>query len=1231
MNQAQFSFRLFPAVVLIALTINASTVSLAQNVTLDGHASAVMMAAFVAEDGRVVTASSDQTAKLWDAATGMELQSFNQHTGPLYCLVVSGDGRTLVTGAQDNTLRVWDLPLSHPIRRITAPGAAVSDFAMSRDATMMLAAATDHSVRLFGLGVNRDGHAVPGGVSELPAASVRSGHLSAVLATAYRNDGTSFATADVSGQIMMWSPDLDSPLAKLLGHEGKVTAVVLPDNDQRIATAGDDGLIRVWQLPTPSPVNLLTSDVAGDTIGLLSGQQVAVYALSNGQCRLINLQTGEVQREFAQPQGERNQIAVSPTNAWFASANKDGRCQLININDASVIGSVAGHEGMINDVAVSQDGVRFATTGSDGTVRLWKQPMAAVPMSAHTSVMRGVAVAKSGTWSLTISDDMTTRRWNAAGGPVAQYGNHSQPLRAVAIRDDDALFATGDAEGTVWVWDASNGTAQGVVTASSAAVTALAFSADRNSLITASADGAIRSWTLPLPAQKSADGVEPVKPAWEFKTPDGAGIVQLHRLSQEHGLAALTASGASILRLRWDGTIADPIASPGGVLKQLDVAANGNSFLATSNAGQIHVFEVNGKLRKSIAPIAGLSSARFDRDAAFVVVCKSQPFVQRMNIEAERIYEELITPFPVTDAAFIGEDQRSIVGVGTGNDGVLVQSALLKLWNGNKDGEVALVISPDQQFLFSGGTDGIVRQWNPADANPANTEPVQLFTGHTAAVKEIRISPDGQLLCSVGDDKTLRIWKTTDASLVRSIEHPRAAASVSVSPDSTRVATGCVDGVIRVWDAATGLLLESFKHHLPDTGIRCVRFLPDGQTLVSSGDDKSLFSCRTSMTRAIAAHTGAIRSMVPYNGGGQVMTVGGDGRVVMTNLATGNMDREYAVGSNQPVVVAVRPDSQRIAAGCENGEVLVWNANDGTKTLSVLNLDAPVTAVTWSPDNRKLAVATANNIIRMFAPTVQGVQPPQELIQHQQFSTTSAVSRMQFAADSRSVWIALADGQIEEWAYAGLEQRRQFNHGGPVYGVAVTRDGSTIVSCSTDQTVRVWDNTTGQQKFQLNGHVGAVHGLALSPDETFAVSSGADGTLRLWDIVGGRQLKQLITYDATMYSIAVHPQGGRIAAAGADRKVHLLDMITGVEQQTLTGHTDYLHSVTFSPDGTRVMSYGYAGQIKQWHTTDGRLLAENRVGRVGNTAMYSPSGQLIVTANGDGTACVIPSNMMKTP
>ena len=192
----------------------------------------------------------------------------------MYCLAVSADGRTLITGSQDNTLRVWDLPLSHPIQRVTAPGAAVTDFAFSPDGTMLLAGSVRHSVRLIDLTAPATAAATP--VPVRPTAIQRRGHASDVLATAYRSDGTSFATADATGHIMVWSPDLDQPLARLQGHPGKVTAIVLPNSDQRLASAGDDGIIRVWQLPIPAPKKLAVSDVAGGTIAVLPGQQVAV-------------------------------------------------------------------------------------------------------------------------------------------------------------------------------------------------------------------------------------------------------------------------------------------------------------------------------------------------------------------------------------------------------------------------------------------------------------------------------------------------------------------------------------------------------------------------------------------------------------------------------------------------------------------------------------------------------------------------------------------------------------------------------------------------------------------------------------------------------------------------------------------------------------------------------------------------------------------------------------------
>ena len=1208
------SCRTFP-LVLIVTTLNCrESISLAQEAgVFSGHQGAVTMAAFAADNDRVVTVSSDQTARLWDVKSGAELQSWNQHTGPLYCLAVSADGRTLVTGAQDNTLRIWDVPLSRPLRRLTEPGPAMLDLAWSPDGQVLVSGCADKIVRLHSSALSSQPNAP--GTPPIP----RQGHQAESLAVAYRNDGVCFASSDSAGRMMLWSPDLDAPLGRLMAHSGKVSALSFPSSNQQLLSAGDDGVVRVWQLMPSLPKVVATADSAGLSLAVVPGQPLAVFAASSGICRLTQLPTGEVVREFPRVETQLVDVSLSPNSAWILMSTVDGKARLVNFNDGAALGIVGGHDGAITDSAVHPDAQRFVTSGKDGTVRLWKLPVASIAMPGHAAPIRSIASATNGLWTATISDDMTARIWNSTGGAQLQLGNHTQPLRALAIRDDDALLATGDAEGTVWIWNPANGSAEGVVLAHPGGTTALAFSADRASLITAGADGTVRSWTLPLPKQKPAAGEEPTKPAWEFKSPDNTSITQLARISQDQGLVALSVGGSLVLRIKWDGSAGTHINSPGGVLKRLEAGATGASFLATSDAGHLHLFAADGTLQRTMPPIMGLTSARFDRDGKQLLICDGQPRVRIAATDTGRILEELPATVPVTDSGWTGADQRSIVAVGAGNEAVLVQRSLLRIWEDLPGGATSVVFSPDQLHVLAGGTDGKIRQWLLSDGTLVRT-----FEGHTGSIAEIAISANGQTVCSVGDDKTLQMWKTADGIRIHALDHPQPVRSLSIAADSTRVATACADGLVRVWDIASGQLLESFAEHAAGTAATSVRYVNDSLTLISAGDDKTLQTAKSSIIRSLPVHKGAVRSMATFNGGAQVVTLGVDGRVVLTNVTNGNAEREFVTGDHQPGVVATRADNQRIAAGCESGAVLVWNAGNGDQILQTLNVKAAVNAIAWSPDNRKLVVATIQNTVHVFGPTIPGVLPPLELVPHQQFTTEAAVTRLLFSPDSRSLWTSLANGRIDEWGYAAPEQRRQFNHGGPVYGVAVSRDGSVAVSCSTDQTVRVWDTVTGQQKFQLNGHQGAVHAVALSPDETFAVSSGADGTLRLWDIVGGRQLKQLITYNSTMYSVAVHPLGSLIAAAGADRKVHVLDMISGTEQQTLTGHSDFIHCVTFSPGGEQILSYGYAGQMKLWNTADGQLLNETQVGRVGNYAQYAPDGRRVVIANGDGTARVHP-------
>jgi len=82
-------------------------------------------------------------------------------------------------------------------------------------------------------------------------------------------------------------------------------------------------------------------------------------------------------------------------------------------------------------------------------------------------------------------------------------------------------------------------------------------------------------------------------------------------------------------------------------------------------------------------------------------------------------------------------------------------------------------------------------------------------------------------------------------------------------------------------------------------------------------------------------------------------------------------------------------------------------------------------------------------------------------------------------------------------------------HTGSITDVAVSPDGSKIVSGSEDKTVRIWDVTTGAQVGEaLQGHTDIVTSVVFSPDSSKVVSGSDDKTLRIWDVNTGTQVKR---------------------------------------------------------------------------------------------------------------------------
>ena len=120
-----------------------------------------------------------------------------------------------------------------------------------------------------------------------------------------------------------------------------------------------------------------------------------------------------------------------------------------------------------------------------------------------------------------------------------------------------------------------------------------------------------------------------------------------------------------------------------------------------------------------------------------------------------------------------------------------------------------------------------------------------------------------------------------------------------------------------------------------------------------------------------------------------------------------------------------------------------------------------------------------------------------------------------------------------------------------VWGCAVSPDGSFIVSASNDNTLKVWDARTWEERATLEGHTDEVSGCAVSPDGSFIVSASRDNTLKVWDAKTGKERATLQGHTSRVHACAVSPDGSFIISASHDKTLKMWDAATGTERASI--------------------------------------------------------------------------------
>eukprot|EP00873_Tetraselmis_striata_P035522 jgi/Tetstr1/455786/TSEL_042583.t2 len=274
------------------------------------------------------------------------------------------------------------------------------------------------------------------------------GHTGVVLAVAYSPDGASIASAADDGTLRVWDAATGKQRARLTGHTATVTGVAFAADGATLASASWDGTARVWDaasgrclrvLPAPSLGRLTSVCFSPDGTMLATGSW-------NDTAVIYSLRSGEAIKVLKGHTDTVSGVAFSPDGASLVSSSWDGSLRVWSVASGATSATLAGHTDWVTSVAVAADGT-VLSGARDGTVRLWalgsgKQVGQA---SSGGSWVAGVALSRDGKTLAAACEDGAARLWARGdlGAEKMAVPAGAAALRGIALSPDGASVTAG--------------------------------------------------------------------------------------------------------------------------------------------------------------------------------------------------------------------------------------------------------------------------------------------------------------------------------------------------------------------------------------------------------------------------------------------------------------------------------------------------------------------------------------------------------------------------------------------------------------------------------------------------------------------------------------------------------------------------------------------------------------------------------------------------------------------